>query len=223
MENNVELYHHGIKGMKWGVRRTAAQLGHRVASIPRKTKHAVSNVRDKRSVRSRERMRQKVIKSRSAKELYKHAELFSNDELIQMRDRLALEKRVKDLSYESSVGAKYVQKMSRVSDIFGKTASTAENGIKLYNNVARILNAKNAGNPEKKQLTIVGEKKEEKKKEDDKISIKTTRKFLDEHGNEMTEETTRKVKSGAWKPANERSYDDATKESGDDKKKKKKG
>lgn len=24
-----ELYHHGIKGQKWGVRRTAAQLGHR--------------------------------------------------------------------------------------------------------------------------------------------------------------------------------------------------
>ena len=32
-----ELYHHGIKGQKWGVRRTAAQLGHRVASAASKT------------------------------------------------------------------------------------------------------------------------------------------------------------------------------------------
>ena len=27
--DNIDLYHHGIKGMKWGVRRTPAQLGHK--------------------------------------------------------------------------------------------------------------------------------------------------------------------------------------------------
>ena len=32
-----ELYHHGIKGQKWGIRRTAAQLGHRVAGAASKT------------------------------------------------------------------------------------------------------------------------------------------------------------------------------------------
>lgn len=29
---NNELYHHGIKGMKWGIRRTPAQLGHPTSS-----------------------------------------------------------------------------------------------------------------------------------------------------------------------------------------------
>ena len=27
-----EIWHHGIKGMKWGVRRTPEQLGHRTKS-----------------------------------------------------------------------------------------------------------------------------------------------------------------------------------------------
>lgn len=32
-----ELYHHGIKGMKWGVRRTDAQLGHKTNSSGKKS------------------------------------------------------------------------------------------------------------------------------------------------------------------------------------------
>lgn len=33
-----ELYHHGVVGMKWGVRRTPAQLGHKTGSKKRRTK-----------------------------------------------------------------------------------------------------------------------------------------------------------------------------------------
>lgn len=33
--NNNSLYHHGIKGMKWGVRRTPEQLGHRIVNAHR--------------------------------------------------------------------------------------------------------------------------------------------------------------------------------------------
>lgn len=37
-----ELYHHGVKGMKWGVRRTPAQLGHDTGKIDlQKTKKKV--------------------------------------------------------------------------------------------------------------------------------------------------------------------------------------
>lgn len=42
MDEN-ELYHHGIKGMKWGVRRTDAQLGHKTASSGSSTKKKITS------------------------------------------------------------------------------------------------------------------------------------------------------------------------------------
>ena len=34
--NDKVLYHYGVKGMKWGVRRTQAQLGHKTSSTKKK-------------------------------------------------------------------------------------------------------------------------------------------------------------------------------------------
>lgn len=39
-----DLYHHGIKGMKWGVRRTPAQLGHKVDKLKKKNQKLASKL-----------------------------------------------------------------------------------------------------------------------------------------------------------------------------------
>jgi hypothetical protein len=36
-----ELYHHGVKGMKWGVRRTPEQLGHNTKSVDESSKSGI--------------------------------------------------------------------------------------------------------------------------------------------------------------------------------------
>ena len=43
----AELYHHGILGQKWGVRRTPQQLGHRVVKTVRKAKEDEAAYRKK--------------------------------------------------------------------------------------------------------------------------------------------------------------------------------
>ena len=44
-----ELYHHGIKGMRWGIRRTAEQLGHRIAASRDRRKQIRDEERDRKT------------------------------------------------------------------------------------------------------------------------------------------------------------------------------
>lgn len=73
-----ELYHHGIKGMKWGIRRTPEQLGH-----PRSEKK----------------------KTGTKKKNYKRASVrakATTAELKKRQERLKLEKNVRDLEWENA-------------------------------------------------------------------------------------------------------------------------
>ena len=97
-----ELYHHGIKGMKWGVRRTAAQLGHPTGKIDlQKTKKRVDaagtivtesqNINKKVSSKKQRKMQKQQVQT---------AKAMTDKELRERVNRLNMEQQYARLSTE---------------------------------------------------------------------------------------------------------------------------
>lgn len=127
-----ELVHYGVKGMKWGVRRTLQQLGHLAKGITRRT----AAVRKK-------------APSKAAKP---KAKTYTDDELRAMINRLELEKKYRELSTpESQKRAKKGREF--VSDILESSAKNIGKQLVTYGMgeaVNQLLGA-NVVNPKKGQ------------------------------------------------------------------------
>jgi hypothetical protein len=205
MENN-ELYHHGVKGMRWGVRRTPTQLGHkpakkksiqsildnyrksrkkRLAEVAKKEKQKKAETAEEKQANI-EKKKQEILKSRSAKELYKNAHLFDDKELQTAYNRLNLENNIKNLApKEVNKGEQF---MENTAKRLGLASDMLTNGGKLYNNVASILNTF-AGT----ELPKIGSKKdskaEKKAAKEEKKAAKEEKKAAKEEKKAAKEET----------------------------------
>lgn len=119
-----ELYHYGVRGMRWGVRRTAAQLGRLVKKGASKIKNRISESNEKRKIRKQN----EANKGKPVSEM-------TDDELKQRLNRLDMEKRYSD--YMKALNPK---KESKVKKVVGEILS---NGIKTVSNagIQKISNA----------------------------------------------------------------------------------
>ena len=67
---DYELYHYGVKGMKWGVRRTAAQLGHLIStSVKKRSEKREAKKASKKAEKEAERLKRKPTKALTDEEL----------------------------------------------------------------------------------------------------------------------------------------------------------
>lgn len=117
MEDN-ELYHYGVKGMKWGIRRTPAQLGHKTAKKSSSTvKKAASSAAKavskaysvhKAKAQAKKQAKENVESNKKIKK--KSVEEMTDAELQQRIRRMQLEQQYNQLNPKKvSAGEKFVK------------------------------------------------------------------------------------------------------------------
>lgn len=203
------LEHHQIKGGKWGVmhgppyplsktistgkrlkKKVTGSRGVSVAKYKAKLakkaqiKTAKENEKqrklDEKKKEQNEKLKAKILKSRSVAKVYKHADLFSDQELQQLKNRFTLENDIKKLKNSdfTQKGKDFIDKIGMAGDTLNKVANVIENGSRTYNNVAKVMNSLYGSD-----MKIIGDTKESNKKE---AEYTTTTKTKDKSGNDVT-------------------------------------
>lgn len=187
------LNHHGVKGMKWGVRKQRPTSGNKrytntkkVSQLPsgkastvnpkssgssggskiqqrvkarlssRKTtklqareakaKAKLQKINKEKRVKaleeqvSIEEKKAKIIKSRSARELYKNADLFDDKELEAATKRLKIEKQLKEMEPEAkSRGQKFLENANAADQAMKTVTGMVKSGADMYNTLNKYL------------------------------------------------------------------------------------
>lgn len=129
-----EMYHWGVKGMRWGVRRYQRKDGSLTAAG--KKRQAKELEKQRKEAETVEQKKERILKSRSAKDLYENAHLFDDKELNTAYNRLNLERNIKNLAPEEvSRGKSFIDGTIRTLET---TKKLMDAGTSAYISAQRV-------------------------------------------------------------------------------------
>lgn len=213
-----ELEHYGVKGMRWGVRRTPEQLGHKTSkkkSLVSRVKKAVSKktakakkTKEQKKEESDEEIRQKLLKSTDPKYIKKHMSLLDDKELKARLERINTENKIKTLAAEADKS-----KLDQFMKKFNKTTTYMNDVAKFYNSDAgkliRGAVSSAAKNAEKSKDSSKDQSKSKDKKNDsaNRTSSTSTERTYDPLTGIVTTRNTRTSNSGSDSKTVTREYE----------------
>lgn len=186
-EAGLILEHHGIKGQRWGVRRTPEQLGHKkrgaftgvISSIRKKQAAAKKKAAKKKAAKQKqdakkqeesdEKIREKLLTSTDPAFIYKYRTLLDSKELQDRIDRINKEQKIKDLIPDPN--AKRKKTMKSGEEFLKSAASMADSVGKIYDTYNKI-----SGTGKKDSGGGGGGKKQQNQKKDDSDKTKKEKK-----------------------------------------------
>lgn len=137
INEDLELYHHGVIGMRWGVRNAETQARYAarkvsggVKKVGSKTKASVrkrSGVGEGRKYKDKE----DLINRGSAKDLHKNRRILNTEEKRTARDRLNIERDFQNMSNaDFRYGARY---LDRAKSVLGTSAAILGSYVTIKN------------------------------------------------------------------------------------------